>query len=86
MCAKQWSFLLYKFDFFLQMATDFPNDHNANGNEPNMLSIKNIPSRIVTTSSQVKRILKMYEKSQSKMGWRNINNLIDCALYHFQII
>lgn len=54
--------------FFLQMATDFPNDHNANGNEPNMLSIKNIPSRIVTTSSQVKRILKMYEKSQSKMG------------------
>lgn len=50
------------------MATDFPNDHNANGNEPNMLSIKNIPSRIVTTSSQVKRILKMYEKSQSKMG------------------
>lgn len=53
-------FLFYKFNFFLQMATDFPNDHNANGNEPNMLSIKNIPSRIVTTSSQVKKSKKYY--------------------------
>lgn len=37
-----------------KMATDFQNDHNANGNEPNMLTIKNIPSRsIVTTTSQL---------------------------------
>ncbi|XP_030757218.1 sterile alpha and TIR motif-containing protein 1 isoform X4 [Sitophilus oryzae] len=35
------------------MATDFQNDHNANGNEPNMLK-KHLPSRaIVTTTSQL---------------------------------
>ncbi|XP_066246815.1 NAD(+) hydrolase sarm1 isoform X2 [Euwallacea similis] len=36
-----------------KMATDFPNDHNANGNEPNMLTLKNPSRTIVTTTSQL---------------------------------
>ncbi|XP_076253318.1 sterile alpha and armadillo motif isoform X11 [Rhynchophorus ferrugineus] len=34
------------------MATDFQNDHIANGNEPNMMT-KNFPRTIVTTTSQL---------------------------------
>ncbi|KAL1490699.1 hypothetical protein ABEB36_013351 [Hypothenemus hampei] len=42
----------------MAMPSDFSNDQKTNGNEPNMLTIKSLPSRIVTTTSQLQSNLQ----------------------------